>query len=307
MKHRFWASYLLAALAFLPLETVSMTQVLATESVYQLAQSKAAYTQYMQLGYNETKRRNYRKALGYFQQAERLRPGDRYATAAIRNVTSYIQRGSSRNRIAFVPGKPGRVRSAGTRGSCFKKIEESIIPLTPTDEEAQRTTAEHPTFFFYIPQTSATLQALKFVLRDDKSIDPLYKATFKPIGQNGIVSVTVPTDQSSLQIGKEYSWVFSMSCDPLNPDKDSYVEGTIVRSQDENLSLQLQQPNTDLDRAVLFATAGFWEDALRTLAILRRQRPNDPEVEKYWEDLLNSVDIKQVANKPLLPCCTVQK
>ncbi|MDZ8035374.1 hypothetical protein [Nostoc sp. DedSLP04] len=119
MKYRFWASYLLAALAFLPFESVSTTQVLAT-SVYQLAQAKSAYTQYMLNGYNETKRRNYRKALLNFQQAERLRPGDRYATAAIRNVTGYIQRGSSRNRIAFVPGRPGRVRSAGTRGSCFQ-------------------------------------------------------------------------------------------------------------------------------------------------------------------------------------------
>ncbi|MBE9000522.1 DUF928 domain-containing protein [Nostoc sp. UIC10630] len=304
MKHRFWASYLLAALAFLPLEPVMTTQVLATESVVQLAQAKSAYTQYMQLGYNETKRRNYRKALGYFQQAERLRPGDRYATSAIRNVTSYIQRG--RNRIAFVPGRPGRVRSAGTRGSCFQ-TGQNIIPLTPTDKEAQRTTAERPTLFFYVPQTSTTVQALEFVLRDDDSSDPLYKGTFKPVGQNGIVSVNVPANQPSLQIGKEYSWTFSMICDTNNRDKDSYVEGTIVRSQDENLSLQLNQPNTDLDRAVLFATAGFWEDSLRTLANLRRQRPNDPEVQKYWEDLLNSVEIKEVVNKPLLPCCTVQK
>ncbi|MEH1965623.1 DUF928 domain-containing protein [Nostoc sp.] len=306
MKHRFWASYLLAALAFLPFEPVSTTQVLATESVYQLAQAKSAYTQYMLLGYNETKRRNYRKALLNFQQAERLRPGDRYATAAIRNVTGYIQRGNARNRIAFVPGRPGRVRSAGTRGNCFQ-TGQYLIPLTPTDKEAQRTTAERPTFFFYIPQTSTTVQALEFVLRDDDSIDPLYKGTFKPVGQNGIVSVNVPVDQPSLQIGKEYNWTFSMICDPSNRDKDSYVEGTIVRSQDENLSLQLNQPNTDLDRAVLFATAGFWEDALRTLANLRRQRPNDPEVQKYWEDLLNSVEIKEVVNKPLLPCCTAQK
>ncbi|MBD2518346.1 DUF928 domain-containing protein [Nostoc sp. FACHB-973] len=304
MKHRFWASYLLAALAFIPLEPPSMTQVLATESIYQLAQARATYTQYMQLGYSETKRRNYRKALGYFQQAQRLRPGDKYATAAIRNVTGYIQRG--RNRIAFVPGKPGRVRSAGTRGSCFE-TGQSLIPLTPTDKEAQLTTAEHPTFYFYIPQTSTKVEALEFVLQDDESIDPLYKETFKPVGQNGIVSVTVPADKASLQIGKEYNWTFLMICDLRNRDKASYTVGKIVRSRDENLSLQLKQPNTDLERAVLFATAGFWEDSLRTLANLRAQRPNDPEVQKYWEDLLNSVDIKEVVNKPLLPCCTAQR
>ncbi|WP_373528252.1 DUF928 domain-containing protein [Nostoc sp.] len=305
MKHRFLARYLLAALAFFPLEPIITTQVLAT-SVFQVAQAKPAYTQYMQLGYNETRRRNYRKALGYFQQAERVRPGDRYAAAAIRNVTSYIQRGSSRNRIAFVPGRPGRVRSAGTRGNCFQ-TGQFLIPLTPTDKEAQRTTAEHPTFFFYIPQTSVPVQALEFVLQDDNSTDPVYKETFKPAGQTGIVSVSLPANQQALQIGKEYTWTFSMICDSRNRDKDSYVEGKIVRSQDENLSLQLKQPSTDLDRAVLFATAGFWEDSLRTLANLRRQRPNDPEVQKYWEDLLNSVDIKEVVNKPLLPCCTAQK
>ncbi|WP_265274368.1 DUF928 domain-containing protein [Nostoc sp. KVJ3] len=306
MKHKFWASYLLAALAFLPLEPVINTQVLATELVSQLAQAKSAYTQYMQLGYNETRRRNYRKALLNFQQAERARPGDRYATSAIRNVTSYIQR--SKNRIAFVPSRPGRVRSAGTRGGCFQTGED-IIPLTPTDKEAQRTTAEHPTFFFYVPQTFTTVQALEFVLRDDDSTDPdaLYKGTFKPVKQNGIVSINLPADRASLQIGKGYNWTFSMICDVSNRDKDSYVKGTIVRSQDENLSLQLNQPSTDLDRAVLFATAGFWEDSLRTLANLRRQRPNDPEVQKYWEDLLNSVEIKEVVNKPLLPCCTVQQ
>jgi len=179
--------------------------------------------------------------------------------------------------------------------------------LTPTDKEPQRTTAEHPTFFFYIPQTSVPVQALEFVLQDDNSTDPVYKETFKPAGQTGIVSVSLPANQQSLQIGKEYTWTFSMICDSRNRDKDSYVEGKIVRSQDENLSLQLKQLSTDLDRAVLFATAGFWEDSLRTLANLRRQRPNDPEVQKYWEDLLNSVDIKEVVNKPLLPCCTAQK
>ncbi|MDZ8185590.1 MAG: DUF928 domain-containing protein [Nostoc sp. ChiSLP02] len=301
-KYKFWVIWLFATLAFLPLEPFTRTQVLASESVYQLAQARAAYTQYMRLGYSETKRRNYRKALGYFRQAERLRPGDKYATTAIRNVTGYIQRGNNRNRIAFVPGIPGRVRSAGTRGSCFE-TGQSIIPLIPTDKEAQLTTAEHPTFYFYIPQTSTKVEALEFVLQDDESIDPLYKQTFKPVGQNGIVRVTVPADKSSLQIGKEYSWTFSMICDLRNRDKDSYIEGKIVRSQDENLALELKQTNTDLERAVLYATAGFWEDSLRTIANLRSQRPNDPEVQKYWEDLLNSVDIKEVVNKPLLPCC----
>ncbi|WP_341528584.1 DUF928 domain-containing protein [Nostoc sp. UHCC 0302] len=305
MKHKFWAGYVLAALTFLPLGSITTSQqVLAANSVYQLVQANSGYSQYMRLGYTETKRRNYRRALSYFQQAERLRPGDRYATTAIRNVTGYIQQ-RRRNLIAFVPGKPGRVRSAATRGGCLQ-VGQTPIPLIPTDKEAQRTTAEHPTFYFYIPPNSAQIQALEFSLRDDDSIDPLYKQTFKPIAQSGIIGVSLPTNQPSLKIGKEYSWTFSMICDIRSRDKDFYLEGKIQRMQDENLAEQLGQTNTDLDRAVLFATAGFWEDALRTLANLRRQRPNDPEVQKYWEDLLQSVNIEEVINKPLLPCCTAQ-
>ncbi len=304
MAHKFLAGSVLAALVFLPIGTVNITEVSATDGVYQLAQRNNAYSQYMQLGYSETRRRNYRKALSYFQQAAQIRPGDKYATAAIRNVTGYIQRRRN-NRIAFVPGRPGRVRSAATRGSCLQAAQ-APIPIIPTDKEVQLTTTEHPTFFFYVPQTSAQVKALEFVLQeDDESVEPLYKGIFTPAQQTGILSITLPANQPPLTIGKEYTWGFSMVCDAQNRDQDVYIEGKIQRTEDENLAVQLGQTTTDLDRAVLFATAGFWEDALRTIATLRRQRPNDPEVKTYWDELLKSVEIQpEVINKPLLPCCT---
>ncbi|MDB9373341.1 DUF928 domain-containing protein [Nodularia sphaerocarpa] len=305
MRLKFLTGCLLAGFLCLPLDFISQTKVLAVDQVFQVAQVNPAYNQSMRLGYTETRRRNYRKALGYFETALQLRPRDKYATAAIRNVKSYIQRRAT-GRINFVPGKPGRLQSAASRGSCFSNGKPAV-PLIPTSKEAQQTTAEHPTFFFYIPQTAKKVHGLEFVLRDDESIQPLYREKFNPVGQAGIVSITIPANRPSLKTGKEYTWAFSMICDPRSRDQDLYLEGKIELLQEENLSDQIQQTNEPLDRVVIYATAGFWENALSTLANLRRQRPNDPKVQEYWFDLLKSVELEKVANEPLLPCCTSQK
>lgn len=302
MKRGFKASYLLAFIVFLPIVPINTTFVLARDSVYQLAQSNSNFKQLMQQGYAATKRRNYRQALQFFQQAKQLRNGDRFANSAINNVTGYIQRGR-RSVIGFVPGKPGRVAAAATRGVCFQDAQLPI-PLTPSDKEAQTTTAEYPTFYFYIPEAKAKVQAIEFVLRDDENIQPLYRETFKPVTQAGIVSISLPTNKPSLKTGKEYTWGFSVICDIRSRDEDLYTEGKIERSLDENLAVQLREATNPLDRAILYATAGFWEDALTIVVNLRRQRPNDREIEQYYQDLLKSVGIKEeVINKPFLPCC----
>ncbi|MDZ8050537.1 MAG: DUF928 domain-containing protein [Aulosira sp. ZfuVER01] len=304
MKGKLWKSYLFAVLVCLPFSAISTSKLLAADSVYQVAQAKSAYDQYMRSGYTATRQRNYRKALGFFQQAAQLRPGDRYATAAIRNVTGYIQ--GRRSLIGFVPGKPGRVRSAASRGSCFQNAEIAI-PLIPSSKEAQHTTNDHPTFFFYIPKTSETVAGIEFALRDDENTDPLYKESFPAVRQAGIVSVTLPANQPSLKADKEYTWSFSMICDPNSRDRDVYLEGKIELMQDENIAEQIQETPKPLDRAVLYATAGFWENALSILADLRRQNPTNTEVQQYWADLLKSVNLEEVTDKPLLPCCTPQK
>jgi len=304
MKRKLWTSYLFAFLVCLPFGAVGTSKILAVDPVYQVAQAKTAYNQYMHLGYTETRRRNYRRALGYFQQAAQLRPGDIYATTAIRNVTGYIQ--GRRSLIGFVPGKPGRVSSAASRGTCFEH-GEVVIPLIPTSKEAEYTTKEYPTFFFYIPKVSKTVTGLEFVLRDGENIDPLYKETFKPFEQAGIVSITLKANQPPLKVGKEYTWGFSMICDPNSRDRDFFTEGKIQLMQDENIAAQLQETPKPLDRAVLYATAGFWENALSILADLRRQSPNDPQVQQYWSDLLKSVKLDEVTDKPLLPCCSAEQ
>lgn len=61
----------------------------------QSASSESAYDRYMRLGYDASERGVYEQALRRFQKALKERPGDQYATQAIRNVRTYITRGQA--------------------------------------------------------------------------------------------------------------------------------------------------------------------------------------------------------------------
>lgn len=66
-----------------------------SEEQFDPAQFESTYDYYMNQGYSATEAGNYQVALTYFQQALDLRPQDTYAAQAIRNVTTYIQRGQA--------------------------------------------------------------------------------------------------------------------------------------------------------------------------------------------------------------------
>ena len=305
MKTLFWTSCLVTSFVCLPLNFTSQTEVLAANKpAVQIAQSSATFNRNMNLGYTATKRRNYRQALRYFRQALRIRPNNKYAVRAIRNVEGYMKRGGS---FGFVPrGKPQRSLSAGTRGSCFLP-KQRAIPLIPSSKEAQLTTAANPTFFLYLPETDRSIKGIEFVLEDNDSSEQFYSQTFEDVKQGGIVSVQIPKDKVSLEIGKPYRWSFSIICDFNNRDQDQYVEGKIERLEDETLSEQLKETTAPLDQAIIYATAGLWENALTTIAQLRQQNPNNVEVNQYWTELLNSVKLEAVTKEEFLPCCTAKE
>jgi tetratricopeptide (TPR) repeat protein len=52
------------------------------------------YNRSMRLGYDAVHRHHFQAALPYFEAALKVKPGDEYATQAIRNVQTYIQQGN---------------------------------------------------------------------------------------------------------------------------------------------------------------------------------------------------------------------
>ena len=129
VKYQIWTKYIsvIAIVALvLPVGfSLKLPADVPTILLMQAQSSRSNYTKYMVLGYDATKQRNYSAALNYFQQALQARPRDTYATIAIRNIQSYIQRdrlssSKTRRNILYIPanfdfGQPGRLIPAGSR------------------------------------------------------------------------------------------------------------------------------------------------------------------------------------------------
>ncbi len=281
-------------LLFTPVIALS-TQVKAAP-LY-LAQVDNAYDQYMDLGYTAARQRQYSRALRYFQQALWERPGDWYANIAVNNVRSYVNSGSW---FSSPFGRPNRRGSAGSRNNSCLQSEQDAVALIPK-KGTQLTTSGYPTFYFYVPPNSA--HGFEFSLHDNNSDQPLYQGKFPAVTQSeGIVSVTIPYyAMPALVTNKIYSWSLSIVCDTDHRDQDLLIEGSIQRLQpNPHLSMELFKA-TLRDRARLYATAGFWQDTITTLAELRRYHPKDLEVQKDWENLLKSIDLTEIAAVPLVP------
>jgi hypothetical protein len=262
----------------------------------------------MAQGYAATRRRQYGTALYYFRLALKQRPGDTYALKAISNVERYQMRASRFSRVAR-RGRPRRRTGAATRGGqCIE-----LIPLIPTYKEKCSpnqqatgdsselplflTTAKHPTFFFYIPQIPQE-EELLFELKD-QSGNILYELTFNPPQKPGIVSVSFPISKAPLKVNQEYRW--SILVDSDRGDED-YPEGLIKREETNPELAKNLKAASPLEGVALYAENGYWEDSLRTIVDLRRQRPQDEEINIEWGNLLETVNLEEdVINAPLLP------
>ena len=312
MKQTFWMRYLSTALVFTPLMPVSSIQAIPAPSSQ--TQAPSAYDQYMQQGYDATKRRNYSAALNYFKRALQARPGDKYSAAAVSNIEDHIARApqtesQGKPSLVYIPsniGIPNRRTPGATRGGCTQGIKPTTAPTTEMNPltalvpemAPQLTTEGKPIFFFYIPQTSAQELELAILDENDNLLD---KNTIKPPIKAGIVSISPSADMLPLQVGKTYHWSFSVICDPQDRSGSLVVQGSIQRiNPDPNLTIELKKAKPQ-ERAALYATAGLWQDSLATLAELRRDRPRDPEVKTDWEELLKSVGLEQIAQQPIVP------
>lgn len=219
---------------------------------------------------------------------------------------SYINRGYGqlqariRSRIRFrLPsrGAPtgaiiGAVR--GWSGEC-RNTPVALLPKT----NLGLTTAAQPTIFLYIPPNSAT--SAKFVLQNG-SIEQVYTTKLSIPSTSGVIGVTIPAQvASSLEVDKNYLWSFSISCDADDPNSDrAYVQGWIVRSNPSATTIRQLKTADPYERPAIYANEGYWYDTLATLAELRRANPKDTSLISEWSDLLKSVGLDSVAEKPLV-------
>jgi hypothetical protein len=160
--------------------------------------------------------------------------------------------------------------------------------------------AAYPTFFFYIPETSAT--TVEFVLLDEANGNKLYETMFTLTGKPGIFSLSLPTNKTlpPLEIGKNYHWYFSVVCDPEDRAGDVYVDGWVQRVEPSSVLVGELDKASPGEQVALYQKHQLWHETLTTLEKRRRLSPNDSVLAREWANLLRAAGLSEIAQEPLV-------
>ncbi|MFB2981436.1 DUF928 domain-containing protein [Microseira sp. BLCC-F43] len=203
----------------------------------------------------------------------------------------------SPTRLEYDPpqrGAPGDRNDAGSRGS------EELLALVPVNKYGW-TTAEYPTFWFYLKRQTSSTSTIKLELIDENQ-KVVYQTTLALTQTEGIMHITLPKTAPRLEIGKQYQWVIFSG----NMDNEMHASGWIERvALTPELASQLQQAKPR-ERVLIFAKKGFWYETITELAALRRANPQDAQLADDWVALLQDPDVslKEIISQRLVPCCT---
>ena len=192
------------------------------------------------------------------------------------------------------PTQPGRP----VRGGCATSTQVNLTALVPKSKIG-RTVSDYPTFFFYLPQTEAELA--EFIL-EDESGNQIYQQDLTIKNLSGVVGVSIPanTNLPPLEVGKSYTWKFTVVCDAEDRSSDQLETG-IVRRVELSADILGELENADpRQKTFIYAKNGIWQEALSNLAAVRRANPNNPVFKTDWERLLDSVTLGEIAKEPIL-------
>jgi hypothetical protein len=181
-----------------------------------------------------------------------------------------------------------------TAGAASRSGNSATLVAVQSSSQKTLTAATAPTVFIYISNTTASEGI--FVLKDENDND-IARMTVALPDQPGIVRIQLPESMMSetLQVGKEYQWVFSPVSNNQSGINTTFINGWIERIElSPNQISRLE--NTDTLGAVdLYAEAELWQDALTTLAEFAETNPNNSTLEAKWNNLLNQAGMGNLA------------
>lgn len=220
-----------------------------------------------------------------------------------------ISQATRRSRMRYVPptnSSPRRSQGSGSRGDCQQSSvaqEDLVTLLIPSKNYAGKTISSHPTFFWHVSQPVSV--PMRFTLTQPGVTKPLYQTTIdspKP----GIVRVEIPKNRPELVSGQTYRWSVSLECNSkrpsLNPLFYSWIERVPPTPALEQQLAAHSSNNSSAskslhERALIYAEAGLWYDAIAAISSAQTANPNDSALKADYQALLNQVGLNEVARR----------
>jgi hypothetical protein len=221
---------------------------------------------------------------------------------------------SKPNRVGISPGKH---RGAATQDRCpFLAVSQpyltALVPSTQNGEIfIEKTVESHPTFWFYVPYSARDYVKVEFVLIDQNEQD-VYKAIFPIVlKEPGIISIKIPETAPELDVNQKYRWVFSIICNPANRSGDITVNGWLKRVEKDNQIInainQIASSKSPTQQggelATIYAQHEIWYETLNALGQAYQSYPQDSSVRAEWLELLQAINLEDLSNYPVMPCC----
>lgn len=157
--------------------------------------------------------------------------------------------------------------------------------------------SEHPTILVYLPVSNA--EEAVFSLKDEAG-QTYHQMTVPIVGKTGVIAINLPANAPALTVGKNYHWYLAVKLDGQLSPNTPYVDGWIQRIQPTPELAMAIQDQDPLKRAIAFGKYGVWYDCVETLATLRSNNPTDSTLSKQWDELLSSVNLKEIVTANLV-------
>ena len=177
-----------------------------------------------------------------------------------------------------------------------KEAKVKLTALTPGEHNGL-TTRSRPELLVYLPLTRASNIELSVF---DNQGDGVYQKNFSIDKSKGFVKLPLFSgNEVSLESNKSYYWTLAIICNQSDRTEDIVVGGSIEYAPPNKYLQQRLDRVSGIEKISLLARKGYWYDALLELLEMRRENPNDKQLAQGWEQLLQSVGLKQVAKEPI--------
>jgi Domain of Unknown Function (DUF928) len=187
-------------------------------------------------------------------------------------------------------GTPKTTQGTGSRG-CDRSEPATMTLLVPNDHIGQ-TISGRPTFFWHV--SDKTSVPVEFALVEPGVAKPLFVHRMQ-VQKGGIMQVQLPQNAPELVSGRKYRWSVSLLCNSNRPSNNVFVQSWIERVPGKpELTQQLTNGKSEVERARIYAASGLWYDALATISTAYNANPSDRSIAQARLSLLAQVGLDRV-------------
>ncbi len=172
-----------------------------------------------------------------------------------------------------------------------KKTSQPLTVLVPANSQGT-ITSERLTLWFYVPYAPEDITSAEFLVLNRDETEYVYQTRFTLPKTPGIVSISLPLSaKTSLETGKYYHWYLTLKC-----------KGSTINTPDIEMDGWVERilPKPSTTNQIDMAAPEGWYDAVNNLANRLIASPQDTKLKQEWTDLLKSVGLQKLAQKPLI-------